>query len=150
MVVIRSGSFAMGSPDSEVGRGKDEGPVHTVAIATFALSETEITRGQFAKFVKQTKYSTGDKCWTYEGGKFGEHDGNWSKPGYAQDNKHPVACINWDDAQAYVNWLSRKTGKKYRLPTEAEWEYAARSNTSTARYWGDNPDAACRYGNAAD
>jgi formylglycine-generating enzyme len=150
MVVIPSGSFDMGSPGSEAGRDKDEGPVHRVNVATFALGKTEITRGQFAAFVNKTNYSTGDKCWTFEGGKFEERSGNWSKLGYSQDDKHPVACINWNDAKAYAEWMSRMTGKQYRLPTEAEWEYSARGNTSTARYWGDNPDEACGYANAAD
>jgi formylglycine-generating enzyme required for sulfatase activity len=150
MVIIPSGSLAMGSPGSESGRGKDEGPVHQVNIATFALGKTEITRGQFATFVKISKYDTGDKCWTLDGGKFEERSGNWSKPGYPQDDKHPVTCINWNDAQAYAKWLSSKTGKKYRLPTEAEWEYAARGNTGTARYWGANPNDACGYANTAD
>jgi formylglycine-generating enzyme required for sulfatase activity len=150
MVVIHSGSFDMGSPGAEAGRDHDEGPVHRVNVATFALGKTEVTRGQFAAFVKKTKYSTGDKCWTLEGGKFEERSGNWSKLGYSQDDKHPVACINWNDAKAYAKWMSRKTGKQYRLPTEAEWEYSARGNTSTARYWGGNPDEACGYANAAD
>ncbi|MDO8292207.1 MAG: formylglycine-generating enzyme family protein [Gallionella sp.] len=150
MVVIPSGSFDMGSPGSEAGRAKDEGPVHRVNVAAFAMGKTEITRGQFAAFVKKTKYSTGDKCWTHKGGKVEERSGNWRELGYSQDDKHPVACINWNDAKAYAEWLSRTTRKKYRLPTEAEWEYAARGNTSTARYWGDNPDEACGYANAAD
>ena len=150
MVVIPSGSFAMGSPDSEDGRASDEKPVHRVNVATFALGTTEITRGQFAAFVKKSKYSTGDKCWTHENGKVEERYGNWREPGYPQDDKHPVVCINWDDAKAYANWLSRKTGKKYRLPTEAEWEYSARATTSTARYFGGNPDEACGYANVAD
>lgn len=150
MVVIPSGTFDMGSPDSEAKRNDDEGPVHRVNIATFALGKTEVTLAQFAAFVKETKYNAGDKCWTLESGNFEERSGNWRKPGYPQDNKHPVACIDWDDAQAYAKWLSRKTGKKYRLPTEAEWEYSARGNTGTARYWGDNPDDACKYANVAD
>lgn len=150
MVVIPAGSFDMGSPDSESGRGDDEGPVHQVNVATFALGKTEVTRGQFATFVKETKYSTGDKCWTLEGGKFAERDGDWRKLRYGQEDNYPIGCINWSDAKAYTKWLSRKTGKQYRLPTEAEWEYAARGKTSTARYWGDNPDEACEYANAAD
>jgi len=150
MAVIPSGSFDMGSPDSESARDKEEGPVHRVNVATFALGKTEITRGQFAEFVKETKYISGDKCWTLEKGDYEQRIGDWRKPGYAQNNKHPVACINWSDAKAYAEWLSRKTGKKYRLPTAAEWEYAARSNTITARYWGDNPDDACGYANGAD
>lgn len=150
MVAIPSGSFDMGSPDTERGRGDDESPVHRVKVAAFALGKTEITRGQFALFVKTTKYHSDDKCWTLEKGTFEDRSGNWSKPGYAQDDKHPVTCINWNDAKAYAKWMSRKTGKRYRLPTEAEWEYAARGNASTSRYWGDNPDEACEYANVAD
>jgi formylglycine-generating enzyme required for sulfatase activity len=150
MRVIHAGSFDMGSPSSEAGHFNNEGPVHRVKIASFALGKTEITRGQFAAFVKETKHNAGGKCWTLDGGKFEERAGDWRKPGYKQDDRHPVACINWNDARAYARWLSRKTGKKYRLPTEAEWEYAARGDSLTARYWGDNPDAACAYANAAD
>jgi sulfatase modifying factor 1 len=151
MVVIPSGSFDMGSPDSETGRADDEGPVHVVKVAAFALGKTEITRGQFAAFVNATNYSTGDKCWTLEDGKYKDRSGhNWRNPGFPQNDQHPVSCINWNDADAYAKWLSNKTGKIYRLPTEAEWEYAARGNTKTSRYWGDNPDEACIYANGAD
>jgi len=150
MVVIYSGRFNMGSPDSENGRGDDEGPVHSVKIAAFAIGKTEITRGQFATFVKEARYRTGDKCWTLEKGKFEERKGSWLEPGFPQNDNDPVVCINWNDAQAYTKWLSHKTGKKYRLPTEAEWEYTARSGTDTARYWGNNPDEACAYANGAD
>ena len=150
MVVIHSGSFDMGSPDSEAGRDDSEGPVHRVNVASFALGKTEVTRGQFAEFVKQTQYSAGGKCWTLAGGKFEKRSGDWRKPGYKQDDRHPVSCVNWNDAQAYTEWLSRKTGKKYRMPTEAEWEYAARGNTSTGRYWGDSHNEACAYANVAD
>jgi sulfatase modifying factor 1 len=151
MVVLPSGSFSMGSPDSEAGRGDDEGPVHSVNIPAFAMGRTEITRGQFAAFVNDTNYSTGDQCWTLEDGKYKERSGrNWREPGFPQDDNHPVVCIDWNDAKAYAEWISKKAGKQYRLPTEAEWEYAARGNTSTARYWGHNPDEACAYANGAD
>ena len=150
MVIVPAGSFDMGSPDSEEERDDDEGPVHRVNVAAFALSKTEITRWQFAAFVKQTRYDAGDKCWTFEGGKFAERNGDWRKPGYIQDDKHPVTCIGWIDAQSYAIWISRKTGKQYRLPTETEWEYAARGKTSSSRYWGDGPDNACKYANVAD
>ena len=121
MVVIYSGRFDMGSPDSEDGRGKDEGPVHRVRISAFAIGKTEITRGQFAEFMKKTHYITGDKCWTLEKGSYEERKGNWREPGFPQNDKHPVTCINWNDADAYAKWMSNKTGKIYRLPTEAEW-----------------------------
>jgi sulfatase modifying factor 1 len=150
MVVIYTGTFDMGSPDSEDDRSKDEGPVHRIKIAAFAIGKTEITRGQFAEFVKTTRYSTGDKCWTLEKGKYEERKGNWREPGFPQSDNDPVTCINWNDAHAYAKWLARKTGNKYRLPTEAEWEYAARGGTGTARYWGSNPDDACAYANGAD
>jgi formylglycine-generating enzyme required for sulfatase activity len=150
MVVIPAGSFDMGSPDSEEERDDDEGPVHRVKVAAFALGTTEITRGQFAAFVKETGYDTGDRCWTLADGKFQEREGDWRKPGFWQNDKHPVTCISWNDAQAYAKWISRKTGKQYRLPTEAEWEYAARGKTRSSRYWGDNPDKACKFANVSD
>ena len=141
----------MGSPDTEKSRNDDEGPVHQVKLSTFAMGKTEITRSQFSTFVKESKYVTGDKCVTFAGGKFNEQSGrNWRDIGHLQTKLHPASCVSWNDAIAYTTWLSRKTGKQYRLPTEAEWEYAARGNTVTSRYWGDDPDAACAYANVAD
>lgn len=151
MVVLPHGNFEMGSSEAEEGRGDDEGPVHVVHVATFALSKTEITRAQYAAFVKQTKYITDDKCWTLEDGKYEQRSQrDWRIPGFPQKDSHPAVCINWNDAQAYAAWLSHKTGKKYRLPSEAEWEYAARGNTSSARYWGEDPSEAMHYANTAD
>jgi len=152
MVVIPAGSFDMGSPSYEGGRLDDEGPVHRVTIKkAFALGRTEITRGQFAAFVSETGYSTGDKCLTFEGGKAEERSKrSWRNPGYSQQDSHPAVCLNWNDANAYTEWLSHKTGKRFRLPTEAEWEFAARGNTTTARYWGNSLEQACTYANGMD
>ena len=151
MVAIPAGSFEMGSPSNEAGRGDAEGPIHRVNVPAFALGRTHVTRGQFAAFVNETGYDAGQECVTFEGGKIEKRSGrNWRDPGYRQADGHAVVCVNWNDAKAYVDWLSRKTGKRYRLPTEAEWEYAARAGTTTARYWGESPDYACGYANVMD
>ena len=150
MMIIPAGKFFMGSEAAEAGHFKDESPAHQVNVGTFSMSRTEITRAQFAEFVKESGYDTGNQCWTIDGGKYQERNANWEKISYPQKNGHPAVCISWSDATAYTKWLSDKAGKSYRLPTEAEWEYAARGKTSTARYWGENPDNACKYANVAD
>jgi len=120
MAVIPSGSFDMGSPDQEKGRASDEGPVHRVTHPKrFALGRFEVT---FAEY---------DQC-VSEGGCGLTDDWGWGR------GNRPVINVSWADAQAYVKWLSGKTGKAYRLPSEAEWEYAARAG-STGRYpWGND------------
>ncbi|WP_283743793.1 formylglycine-generating enzyme family protein [Sideroxydans sp. CL21] len=151
MVAIPEGSFDMGSPNSENSRNDDEGPVHHVKLTAFAMGKTEITRGQFSTFVIKSKYITGDKCVALKGSRFEEDSGrNWRDIGFLQTTNHPASCVSWNDAKAYTAWLSLKTGKQYRLSTEAEWEYAARGSSVTSRYWGDNPDEACGYANVAD
>ena len=152
MVVVPAGSYMMGSPGSEAGRDDDEGPLHRVTISQpFAVGVYEVTRGEFGRFVGATGYSTGDRCWTVENGKVGERSGrSWRNPGYRQGEREPVACVSWEDAQAYVLWLSKETGKRYRLLSEAEWEYVARGGTSTAQYWGASETGQCRYANGAD
>jgi len=136
MVVIPAGSFVMGSTEDETSRekvpdeyAKWEKPQHRVNVRSFMLGKYEVTRGEYAAFVRETGRGDGDGCryWT----------GSWRNPGYGQDDRHPFACVSWDDAKAYTAWLSRKTGKGYRLASEAEWEYAARAGTTTARHWGD-------------
>lgn len=150
MVVVPAGNFEMGSPETEAGRGEDEGPVHRVKVARFAIGMYEVTRAEFTAFVKATKYRAGEQCMTLEDGMVEAREGNWRDLHYDQGPRHPIGCINWNDAKAYTKWLARKTGKKYRLPTEAEWEYAARANTSTSRFWGDDANLACGFANAAD
>jgi len=159
MVVILVGGFEMGSQEEEVGHRKNEEPVHHVQIGKpFALGRTEVTVGEFRAFVRATSYrsdaekNAGDEsgCHTYnkdDGTGAGRH---WDNPGFSQNERHPVVCVSWSDVKAYVTWLQQKTGKDYRLPSEAEWEYAARGGTQTARYWGNNPNEACRYANVRD
>ena len=134
--MVPAGSFMMGSPASEEGRDDDEGLQHRVTIAepsAFAVGVHEVTRGEFARFVRETNRSVGNSCWVWDSneGKAVERSGlNWRNPGFAQTDRHPVVCVNWDDAQSYVRWLSRETGEGYRLLSESEWEYVARAGTT--------------------
>jgi formylglycine-generating enzyme required for sulfatase activity len=139
MVVVPTGSFMMGSPESEPQRHDNESPRHKVSIARpFAVGRHEITRGEFAAFIHETGYTTGDaNVWTDMVWR-NDPDISWRNPGFAQDDKHPVVCVSWDDAKAYTKWLSQQSGKSYRLLTEAEWEYAARAGTTTPFWWGSS------------
>ena len=150
MVVVPAGSFRMGSPRSEAGRYDFEGPVRQVTIAKpLAVGVKEVTRGEYMRFVRATGHSAGDSCVTFEDGEWKDRGGrNWEDPGYGQTDGHPVVCVYWEDAKAYVGWLSRETGEEYRLLSEAEWEYVARGGSGTARYWGE--DGQCRYANGGD
>ncbi len=152
LVVIPAGSYTMGSPPGEAANTDDERPQHQVTLAkSFALGKTHVTRGQFAAFVTATGYQAGGSCITFESGKIEDRQGrSWRNPGFQQTDEHPAICLNWNDAKAYVAWLSRKSGKTYSLPSEAAWEYGARAGTTTARYWGDSPDQACAYANVSD
>jgi formylglycine-generating enzyme required for sulfatase activity len=154
MVMIPAGSFRMGISAGEAGRDDDEGPVHEVEVAAFALGRYEVTVSEFRRFVDATRYrtqaETGGGCHYWDVKWLLHKDKLWRSPGFPQGDDHPVTCVSWNDALAYAEWLSKETGKGYRLPTEAEWEYAARAGTHTARYWGNDPDLACRYANVAD
>ena len=157
MLVVPAGSYAMGAAPGEEARenlGDDfrnrSEPRHAVKVRTFSAGKFEVTRGQYGVFSE----ATGRKdrgCFIWTGTQFDlDPDKSWRDTGYAQDNAHPVTCVSWEDASAYASWLSARTGRKYRLLTEAEWEYVARAGTTTARFWGDDPGRACEYANGAD
>jgi formylglycine-generating enzyme required for sulfatase activity len=162
MVVVPAGSFMMGSTEAErewaVSQGAlewvdYEKPQHPVDIAQpFAVGKYEVTRGQFAAFVEATGRKTSDDCLEYTGEWKEDGSTSWRSPGFRQTDRDPVVCVGWDDAEAYVAWLSERSGHQYRLPSEAEWEFAARAKTSTMRPWGDDRDnkAGCTYANGAD
>ena len=167
MVVIPAGRFSMGSPESERERMnreappagsmsyliEDETPQRSVAINSFAIGRYEVTVAQYGAFVRDTNYHAGANCisdqdgdqrWEFSG------PGSWLIPGFQQTQDDPVVCVSWEDAQRYVSWLSQRTGGRYRLLTEAEWEYAARAGSTTPYPWGELYDDACAYANVAD
>ena len=152
MVVAPAGSFMMGSPPSDPDRYDDEGPRHRVTIGSaFAVGVYEVTRGEFGRFVSSTGRSMGDSCWTWENDEAKDRSGRgWRSPGFSQADSHPAVCVSWEDARAYVRWLSGETGESYRLLSESEWEYVARGGTQTQYHWGDGSSSQCRYANGAD
>lgn len=151
MTVLPAGSYQMGAPEGEKDRGPDEGPVRTITFAQpFAMGTTEVTRGQFRAFVEATGYWTTEGCLTWTGEQLGmDPTKSWLEPGYTVSDDHPVACVSWWDANAYANWLSEVIGEIYRLPSEAEWEYATRGGTQSAYPFGDEINA-CNYANVSD
>jgi formylglycine-generating enzyme required for sulfatase activity len=123
MVVVPAGGFTMGSPENEPGRNSDESPAHMVSIAkSFAITEFEITFDEW------------DACVAHGGCSQQPKDQGWGR------GTRPVINVNWTDVQEYAAWLSKLTGKTYRLLSEAEWEYATRAGSTTAYYWGDQID----------
>ena len=137
LVVMPAGRFRMGSPESEEDRYDNESPVHEVTIPEpFAVGIHEVTLEEFGHFVQETGHSAGETCWTFEGEWKERRNRSWRKPGFRQGEGEPVVCVNWKDAQAYVRWLSSKTGEGYRLLSESEWEYAARAGTETPFHYG--------------
>ena len=136
MVVLPAGQFMMGTDASERGSINIERPRHAVLVkAAFAVGKYHVTRGEYARFVKASGY-TGERADCGFSSLLGAK--SWRNPGFPQSDRDPVVCVDWYDVKAYVAWLSRTTGKTYRLLTEAEWEYAARAGTTTARWWGDD------------
>lgn len=133
MAVMPSSTFTMGSPDSEVGRESDEGPQLEVTVRSFAIGLTEVTHEEWSACVAQRA------CRDVENG-----DGPEAGAAY------PVINVTWDDAQAYVQWLAKHTHARYRLPSEREWEYAARGGESGPHYFSGDASRICAYENVAD
>ncbi|MCK9296692.1 MAG: SUMF1/EgtB/PvdO family nonheme iron enzyme [Desulfobulbaceae bacterium] len=137
-----------------------EVPLHRVCVDGFYMGKYEVTIGQFQRFVNETGYETdaegnaggADGCYAFKDDKWDWQSGySWRQAGFPQEEDYPVACVSWNDAQKFIAWLNRKSGRTFRLPTEAEWEYAARAGSRTIRYWGDAVDSnACDYANVAN
>jgi formylglycine-generating enzyme len=133
-----------------------EHPPHKVRIThPYYLGAQEVRVSDFERFVRATGYKTTAEIdgyvWEDRFGEMKQVEGlNWRNPGFEQQSTHPVIFVSWDDAVAFCEWLSHVEGRTYRLPTEAEWEYACRAGTDTLYFWGDNPDRGEGYLNAAD
>jgi formylglycine-generating enzyme required for sulfatase activity len=170
IIYIQSGGFYMGQTEketewlvSEYGSQTynrfhgDELPRREVTLDGFWIGKHSITVSQFKRFVDETGYKTRAER---EGSGFGydmqvrrmnsKRDINWNNPGWEQGDDHPVVLVSWEDAMAFCRWISDKTGQNFTLPTEAQWEYAARAGTTTMFFWGDSPDDGEGYINAAD
>lgn len=146
-VLIKGGCYDMGDT---FGVGyDDETPVHEVCINDFYIAKYEVTVREFRKFVSETGYKTdaekeGWGCTVNSDATelINKKGADWKNPGYLQDGNHPVVQVSWNDAMAYIEWLNRRAGKRFRLPTEAEWEYAARNGGKRYKYsWGNNNKA---------
>jgi formylglycine-generating enzyme required for sulfatase activity len=160
MVAIPPGVSEIGASAEEQARemtapeiAAHERPRHGVEIAKpFALGLYPVTRAEYAAFIGATGrvQEKGCQVLTVAANSWGlDPARDWSDPGVPQTDRDPVICVSWNDAQAYAAWMSSRTGKTYRLPSEAEYEYAARAGTAAARYWGDGRDDACRHANVS-
>jgi len=159
MLVVPAGRFLMGSDVAEHGRflgpaaaAFHEQPQHEVTIAKpFALGKFDVTRGEFAAFVKATGFHAERGCMAFVEQQWVKNPQlDWQNPGFAQTDRGTVVCVDAAMIGAYLQWLQRQTGKPYRLPSEAEWEYAARAGATTPFYWGATPAQVCQYENVAD
>ena len=150
LTVLPAGRFEQGSSDADAGASAFEKPLHGVVIAhPFAMSTNAVTVDEFRAFVAATGRSMQGGCDIYDGNWRRRPDSSWENPGFAQTGSHPVTCASWNDAKAYVAWLSKTTGHRYRLPSASEWEYAARAGGAAVLPWSD-ASGACTGANVAD
>lgn len=158
MVAVPPGSFVMGTPGAAAAPGAARAEADALALRiprAFALGRFEVTRAQYAKFIADSGYEPEPGCRTWDPalGRFNDDARrSWRDPATPASplDDHPVSCVSFADAQAYVQWLARETGARYRLPSEAEWEYAARAGSAALRHWGDDAAGGCEHANVYD
>ncbi len=165
LTVVPGGSYLKGSPQEEAGRFSDErnhdeddqagpgGAQVTVRVPSFALGVYEVSNREFAEFVRATGFAMRTDCIAFarrEGNWIWHPDASWNNTGREFKDDFPATCIDWYAAKAYVDWLSVKTGKRYRLPTESEFEHALRAGSAATYHFGSDPEQLCRYGNVPD
>ena len=160
-VTIPSGCFQMGSPQFEPHRNTNEAR-HRVCINRFQMAVNEVTVAEFKAFVKASHYISDAEidfqergCWSYDETQKIHWNwwswANWMTPlKKTLNDNDPVTCVSFYDISQYIDWLNKTSGHTYRLPTEAEWEYAARAGSNSRYFWGNNPGLSCRYANTAD
>ncbi|UUA72447.1 formylglycine-generating enzyme family protein [Cellvibrio sp. QJXJ] len=125
--------------------------IATLPIKPFRMGKYEVTVKEFGQFIAATNYPAPTSCQQMDSQKwFAKRPGSWAKNKHSASEFEPVTCIGWDAAQAYVEWLSKETGRSYRLPSEVEWEYAARAGTTSTYFWGEEATQACAFANTAD
>lgn len=151
MVTVPGGEVVIESKGAANDHRSDARKLSRVSVRKFSLGLTEVTRDQFAAFVSATGYQANVGCVSASTNGWVElTDADWQLPGFSQGGDHPVVCVDWADATAYVRWLAQITGKNYRLPTGAEWAYAARAGAASASDLGSAPLEACFYANVMD
>ena len=163
LVVVPAGNFTLGTSgdEPEVDRERGEAPPLPIFMTrAYAIGKYEVKVAEFRAFADATQYPTQGDCRIASGGAWVRlADRSWRNPGFSkpQADDEPVVCVSWDDAKAYVDWLAKTTGKAYRLPSETEWEYAARGGTTSPRYFGNRDSTedvvlsvACDYANVFD
>ena len=151
LVGIPTGLALLGSLPDEKGREPDEGPIQKVQVKAFAIGKYEVTKAQWRVFVQQSGHPTSSECLTWAGDGYDKPPLlSWQETGFVQTDNHPVVCISWQDAKAYAQWLSKASAKSYRLPTEMEWEYAAKAGQGLVPFPWPSGDSPCNRANFAD
>jgi sulfatase modifying factor 1 len=150
MTILPPGRFEQGSARVEGGPVAVDKPLHWVIIGrSLAMSTNVVTVDEFDEFVEATGRDM-QGCDTYDGEWKHSPEKSWKDPGFPQTGTHPVTCVSWNDAKAYVQWLSTKTGHRYRLPSASEWEFAARAGSEAVQPWNPDGSGACASANVAD
>ena len=143
MVIVPAGDMTLGSPSSEAGRAPTDSPPHRVRIANaFAVGMFPVTFGEYSLYVAETRHVAAGAC-VLSRNRPSAARRDWRNPGFPQSFRSPAVCIASVDAQTYADWLSQKTGHRYRLLSEAEYEYVQRAGTTTPYWWGAEPAADC-------
>jgi formylglycine-generating enzyme required for sulfatase activity len=151
LVGLPAGLALLGSLPDEKGRESDEGPVQKVQVKSFAIGKYEVTKAQWRIFVQQSGHPTSSECLTWAGDGYDKPPQlSWQETGFMQTDNHPVVCVSWQDAKAYTEWLSKVASKPYRLPTEMEWEYAAKAGQGLVPFPWPSNESPCTRANFAD